>query len=228
MPSTTKMMYFFSSALLSAGGIAILGYGMSTAWADCVMYCGPSDNNQFNGFAEIVMGLFAGAERKTTCPRFDSEDTFTVFTRLEKTGGAAVALQGLVVCLLVLALLGSAGSLLITLYNTVSNPYETYMGPIGLFTCSGLSASLAFLALVLYLINVMVIKLGQELAKHTGDVVVEDKDMKFMTGFFLLLPYIILNLLTILLVYLYVHIDNTHRRQQEKPTEDAPKDIMMF
>lgn len=68
-------------------------------------------------------------------------DTFprSVFKRLEAIAVPATALHGLVVCLLVLALVGSAGSILITLYNAFSNPYETYMGPIGLFACSGLS-----------------------------------------------------------------------------------------
>uniref|UniRef100_A0A8B9JU92 Clarin 3 n=1 Tax=Astyanax mexicanus TaxID=7994 RepID=A0A8B9JU92_ASTMX len=195
MPSTTKMMYFFSSALLSAGGIAILGYGMSTAWADCVMYCGPSDNNQFNGFAEIVMGLFAGG----ITSHINQIKFFAQIRFVYLVGSHSLYMKNRGFC-------------------SLFSHCFTYC----------ISASLAFLALVLYLINVMVIKLGQELAKHTGDVVVKDKDMKFMTGFFLLLPYIILNLLAILLVYLYVHIDNTHRRQQEKPTEDAPKDIMMF
>lgn len=62
-----------------------------------------------------------------------------VFQSLGKVGGAAVALHGLVVVLLVLALVASAGSIIVTLYNSASNPYETYMGPIGLYVCSGLS-----------------------------------------------------------------------------------------
>ncbi|KAF5909061.1 clarin-3, partial [Clarias magur] len=61
------------------------------------------------------------------------------FDKMGEVGGAGVALHALVVVLLVLALLASAGSILITLYNTISNPYETYMGPIGLYACSGLS-----------------------------------------------------------------------------------------
>ncbi|XP_072523975.1 clarin-3 [Salminus brasiliensis] len=228
MPSTTKMMYFLSSAILSAGGVAILGYGMSANWAQCTMVCAPLQSTQFNGSANIKMGLFNGTEVKVTCPRFGSDDVITVFKRLEEIGGAALALHGLVVGLLALALVGSAGSLLITLYNTVSNPYETYLGPIGLFTCSGLSASLAFLALVLYLINVLVVKVGQEIAQHNAGVTVKDEEVNFLLGFYLLLPYIVVNLLAILFVYLWAHMANTHRRQQEKPTEDAPKDIMMF
>lgn len=52
---------------------------------------------------------------------------------------APVALHGLVLCLLVLSLVFSAGSILIALYNSFSNPYETYMGPTGIYVCSSLS-----------------------------------------------------------------------------------------
>ena len=58
---------------------------------------------------------------------------------LSKVGGDGVVLQALVIFLLALCLLGSASSILITLYNSVSNPYETYMGPLGLYVCSSAS-----------------------------------------------------------------------------------------
>jgi len=62
-----------------------------------------------------------------------------VFDRLGKEAGAPVILHALVVILLALALVGSLGSILVSLYNSFSNPYQTYMGPIGVYTCSGLS-----------------------------------------------------------------------------------------
>ncbi|KAL7869561.1 hypothetical protein AOLI_G00135490 [Acnodon oligacanthus] len=228
MPSTEKILYFLSSALLSAGGVAILGYGMSTDWAHTTMSCAPLGSSDFNGSSTIQMGLFNGSEEKVSCPRFSSEEVVKVFERLKVIGGAAFTLQVLVVFLLVLALVGSAGSILITLYNSISNPYETYMGPIGLFVCSGLSASLAFLALVLYLINIFVEKIGKKMASVNSEVNLNDEEAQLLLGFYLLLPYIGVNLLAILLVYLYQHAAYTQRKEQEKPTEDAPKDIMMF
>lgn len=63
-----------------------------------------------------------------------------VFQRLREIGGPPLALHGLVVCLVVLCFVFSAISILISLYNSVSNPYETYMGPIGIYTCSSLSS----------------------------------------------------------------------------------------
>lgn len=58
---------------------------------------------------------------------------------LGKIGGTPLALHSLVLCLLVLCFLFSAASILISLYNSVSNPYETYMGPMGIYTSSSLS-----------------------------------------------------------------------------------------
>ncbi|KAK1794235.1 hypothetical protein P4O66_011128 [Electrophorus voltai] len=197
MPSVKKVLYFLSSALLSIGGVAILGYGMSANWAQSTLACFPQNGSMDGGSVTIQMGLFNGSEEKIACPRFDFIDKVT-------------------------------GSILITLFNTVSNPYETYMGPIGLFVCSGLSASLAFLALLLYLANMFGVKVAQKMVQLDSEVVVSDEKVTFLVGFYLLLPYIAVSLLAILLVYLYVHAAYTQRREQEKPTEDAPKDIMMY
>lgn len=50
-----------------------------------------------------------------------------------------LALHALVLCLLVLCLVFSAASVLIAVYNSVSNPYETYVGPPGIYFCNSLS-----------------------------------------------------------------------------------------
>lgn len=62
-----------------------------------------------------------------------------VIPTLANIGGVNIVLHALAVLLLVLCLLFSALSILISLYNSVSNPYETYMGPIGIYVCSSLS-----------------------------------------------------------------------------------------
>ncbi|XP_076856126.1 clarin-3 [Brachyhypopomus gauderio] len=228
MPSAKKVIYFLSSAILSMGGVAILGYGMSAYWSESSLACSPLNSTSASGLVTFQMGLFNGSEVKVACPRFDSKDKVTVFDKMGEIGGAALALHALVLCLLIIALVGSAGSILITLFNTVSNPYETYMGPIGLFFCSGLSASSAFLALLLYLANMLAVNVAQRMAQLDPEVKVSDEKVTFLIGFYLVLPYIAVSLLTILLVYMYVHAAYTQRREQEKPTEDAPKDIMMY
>lgn len=58
---------------------------------------------------------------------------------LVEIGSTPLVLHALVVSLLVLCLVFSAANILISIYNSVSNPYETYMGPVGIYTCSSLS-----------------------------------------------------------------------------------------
>lgn len=59
--------------------------------------------------------------------------------KLAQIAVTPAALHVTVVFLLVLCLLFSALSILISLYNSVSNPYKTYMGPAGVYACSSLS-----------------------------------------------------------------------------------------
>ncbi|XP_043109167.1 clarin-3 [Puntigrus tetrazona] len=228
MPSGKKLAHFFSSAALCAAGVVVLGFGMSTDWADAVLDCAPP-GGEFDGTSSLTTGLFNGTETKIRCPRIDSPGkAVDVFTRLAKLAGAPIILHGLVVILLSLALLGSAGSILVTLYNSFSNPYQTYLGPIGLYTCSGLSVCMSTLALILYVSNVYLGEMFQTLVKADASVELKDPKITLKVGFFLLIPYIGVNLLAILVVYLYVHAAYTRRKQQEKPTEDAPKEIMMY
>ncbi|XP_065118878.2 clarin-3 [Paramisgurnus dabryanus] len=230
MPSTEKLAHFLSSALLSAAGVAVLGYGMSTDWATSTQDCSPTSSDFYNGTSKLRIGLFNGSEVKISCPFFDTLGLpVEVFNRLTKMGGAPVVLHVLVVALLAFAILGSAGSILITLYNSFSNPYETYMGPIGLYACSGFSACVAFLALILYVVNIYPVQMFQTLVlAENNQVKLRQSEADLQIGFFLLIPYIVTNLMSILLVYLYVHTAYKRRKQQEKPTEDAPKDIMLF
>ncbi|MCJ8738748.1 hypothetical protein PDJAM_G00039360 [Pangasius djambal] len=229
MPSAEKILYFLSSAMLSVIGVAVLGYGMSADWVSSTMACSPTDTSWFNGTATIHMGLFKGTELKDSCPRFTtSEKPILVFDVMSAVGGSGVGLHAVVVVLLVFAMVASAGSIFITLYNTISNPYETYMGPIGLYVCSGLSACLAFLAMVLYLINLLGINIGKQILLSNLDGTLRNEIVTFMAGFFMILPYITVNLLAILLVYLYAHTAYRQRQEQQKPTEDAPKEILMY
>lgn len=72
MPSVQKLLHFLSSACLSAAGVAILGYGMSTDWAKSTLVCSPTTSDIFDGSSVLEIGLFIGTEVKTSCPRFDT------------------------------------------------------------------------------------------------------------------------------------------------------------
>ncbi|XP_042252750.1 clarin-3 isoform X2 [Thunnus maccoyii] len=154
-----------------------------------------------------------------------------VFPQLIETGTVPLVLHALVVCLLCLCLLFSAGSILISLYNSVSNPYETYMGPIGIYTSSSISTCLSVLVLIIYVLNVNVTSMAEDLVgKFTEDTPVDlrNKTTEMSVGYYLVIPYTVLSLLALVLIYMYDHAAYTQRKEQQRPTEDAPKEIMMY
>ncbi|XP_054898808.1 clarin-3 [Poeciliopsis prolifica] len=229
MPSLKKTLFFLLSAMLTAISIGLLGYAMSTTWSTTIMDCEGFGSN--NGSAEITMGLFNGKLIRNTCPSFGSEEKFEVFKALLPIEKAPLVLHGLCVGLLAVCFLTSGLSILISLYNSVSNPYETYMGPNGVYTCSSISACSSVLVLIIYVLNLILTKMQEELVPSIADITdveLTQKRLEVRVGYFLLIPYAVLSLLAILLIYLYDHAAYTHRREQERPTEDAPKEIMMY
>lgn len=92
-------------------------------------------------------------------------------------------------------------------------------------------ACISFLVLILYVVNVQLTEMSEHLVQNDvgSDVVyLKDKTSEFQVGYYLMIPYMVLSLLAILLVYLYEHAAYTHRQEQQRPTEDAPKEIMMY
>ncbi|KAJ8365511.1 hypothetical protein SKAU_G00143420 [Synaphobranchus kaupii] len=229
MPSSKKTLHFLTSAMATCAGIAVLGFGMSTDWSVSEMECAPQKTDNYNGTAKVELGLFSCHLTKTSCPSFNADrKKFTVLELLTDVGGTPFILHAIIIGLLALSLLGSALSLLITLYNSVSNPYETYMGPVGLYTCSSISSVLSFLALVISLINTLVVGVPAELIQNNVAVDLRDVQTELRVGFYLLIPFMASSVLAILSVYLYDHTAYTQRKEQQRPTEDAPKEIMMY
>lgn len=186
-----------------------------------------------------------------------------VFPKLTETKGVPLVLHALTLCLLALCLLCSAVSILISLYNSVSNPYETYMGPIGIYASSAISgerlnnfveldsiirhheyefyavfffffmppACLSVLALVVFVVNFSVTTVAEDLVRTFSENVPVDLKIvssELLLGYYLLIPYAALSLIAIGLIYMYDHAAYTQRREQQRPTEDAPKEIMMY
>ncbi|KAK5906128.1 hypothetical protein CgunFtcFv8_002019 [Champsocephalus gunnari] len=232
MPSTTKTLLFLSSALATSISVGVLGYCMSTQWAETTMECTRSGAVFSNGSALITWKLFVGDLNRDYCPFFGYEEKFEVIPKLVETGEVpSVVLHALVLCLLALCLLCSASSILISLYNSVSNPYETYMGPIGLYVCSSLSACLSVLVLILFVVNLTVTRMAEKLVKISTGITpadVRNESTKMMLGYYLVILYTVLSLVAIAVIYMYDQAAYTHRREQQRPTEDAPKEIMMY
>lgn len=231
MPSLKKILHFVSSALVTSVAVALLAYAMTAQWSTTSLDCTRTDNATSGGSAAIQLSLFEGVMERSFCPLFGGSEKFEVFAKLADTGDSYVVLHGVVVGLLAVCLLCSACSILISLYNSVSNPYETYMGPVGVYVCSSLSACLALLAIILFVVNIIATKMAEDLVLEFAQGIptkLSNKQAEMHVGFYLLIPYMVLSLGAVLLIYLYDHAAYTHRREQQKPTEDAPKEIMMY
>uniref|UniRef100_G3NDS9 Clarin 3 n=1 Tax=Gasterosteus aculeatus aculeatus TaxID=481459 RepID=G3NDS9_GASAC len=219
------------SALLTSIAVGVLGFCMSTEWAKMAMECTRNGSSFSNGSAVVTLGPFTGHMNRSFCPLFGGQDEFTMLQRLADLGVGPVALHSVVLCLLVLCLVFSGGSILISLYNSVSNPYETYMGPIGLYVCSSLSAFFSVLVLLIFALNVTLTSMAEDLVQSFADTLVAElrnKTSEMQLGYYLVVLYPGLSLFVVALVYFYDHTAYTQRREQQRPTEDAPKEIMMY
>uniref|UniRef100_H2M1Z2 Clarin 3 n=1 Tax=Oryzias latipes TaxID=8090 RepID=H2M1Z2_ORYLA len=228
MPSSKKILYFISSAVSTAVSVGLLGFGMSQEWSTTTVLCARDGTDEFNGTAAVTMGLFNGSLFRDNCPGCTCGG-FYRFQRFKTTGGAPPALHFLSVILLALCLLFSAGSILLSLYNSVSNPYQTCMGYVGVYACSSLSACLSVLVLILFVINVSVTNLAEVVVfTFVSEVELGKKSVEMKVGYYLVIPYTVLSLVAIGLIYFYEHAAYTHKQEQEKPTEDAPMETMMY
>ncbi|XP_034426175.1 clarin-3 [Hippoglossus hippoglossus] len=233
MPSSAKTLFFILSASITALAVGFMGWGMSTGWARTTMECTSGGSSFFNGTAMITLRLFGGILSRSFCPSFGQKDLdFQVVPKLIEMGSdVPVALHALVLCLLALCLLFSACSILISLYNAVSNPYETYMGPMGIYVCSSLSTFMSVVVLAIFAVNVNVTNMAEGLVESFSEgfeVGLRNKSSELLLGYYLVIPYTGLSLCAIVVIYFYEHAAYKQRREQQRPTEDAPKEIMMY
>lgn len=229
MPSTKKTLHFLSCALVSVLGAALLGFGMSANWSKMTFNC---TGVPVPGSAVVTLSIFTGSALRDGCPNYKQSDSFSVIPQLSKTGGAPVVLHGLITGLCVICLIFSALSILIALYNSVSNPYETYMGPIGIYVCSASSTILSAVIICMHIANVLGTGMMEGVVRtlpNSGDsLVLNRRSAEMKVGFCMLIPYLVLSLSAIALIYTYQHAAYTHKREQHKPTMDEPKEIMMY
>lgn len=92
-------------------------------------------------------------------------------------------------------------------------------------------ACLSVLALVVFVVNFSVTTVAEDLVRTFSENVPVDLKIvssELLLGYYLLIPYAALSLIAIGLIYMYDHAAYTQRREQQRPTEDAPKEIMMY
>lgn len=234
MPSSKKILHFLSSALVTSIAVVCLGFAMTTKWAQMTMECASAGMDFVNGSAMVTLELFTGNVDRTDCPQFGKSDEFEVIPTLAKKEVhevTSLVLHALVVCLLSLCLVFSAVSILISVYNSVSNPYETYVGPQAIYFCNSFNVCMSVVALVIFVLNVHFTNMAEALVRVFTELVpvdLRDKTSQMLLGYYLLIPYAVFSLVGVGLIYMYENAAYTHRQEQQRPTEDAPKDIMMY
>lgn len=228
MPSRRKTLHYVGSALLTAVAVGLLGYGMSADWSTTTVTCSFQNGTEVvTGNAVVTLRLFVGTSNLVNCP-FASFSTFEVIPQLVGSQVTPAALQITVVALLALCLLCSAATILVSLYNSVSNPYETYMGPIGIYTCGSLSAVFSLLVLILHACNVFLANASGVAVKEIPSATHDTSSSSLQVGYFMTIPYFVLSLAAVAVIYKYQKTAYRQRKEQQKPTEDAPKEIMMY
>ncbi|XP_005236137.1 clarin-3 [Falco naumanni] len=177
----------------------------------------------------LTYGLFSG-----TCEQFVdvglqiSEKTFQVADNLSNT--KAKSMITAIIVILVLGLLSSLLSSGFTCTNAVSNPYQTFLGATGIYTWNSLCGIFILTVMILFPVSIEENGLSVELANgcfsflqtHTKSV------HTYGYSYWIMLLIIFLNIASIIIIYFYDHARYSKKKEQERPIENAPKDVILF
>ncbi|NXM65773.1 CLRN3 protein, partial [Serilophus lunatus] len=177
----------------------------------------------------LSYGLFRG-----TCEQFVeaglqvSTKTFQVADSLSstKTKGINTA----IIVVLVLSLLTSLLSSGFTCTNAVSNPYQTFLGPTGVYTWNSMCAILTLIAMILFPVNIEANSLSEELAYGCSTSLQTHLQSVHNYGYsyWIMLLILVLNVVSVIIIYFYDHARYSKKKEQERPIENAPKDVILF
>ncbi|KAI5216681.1 clarin-3 [Manis pentadactyla] len=229
MPTTQKILMFSSGFLTSFGAFIVICSVLATQeWIrSTIAISDPSSN----GSVIINYGLFRGKSiQELNHGLAESDKDFEVLRKLNDS--SQKVLHVVVILFLILGLSTTLLSAGFTFYNSVSNPYQTFLGPVGVYTWSGLSASFVFVAMMLFVGNIQSNHLSEELAQtlyplyptatHKGTA------HSYGYSFWLLLLVILLNIATVVIIVFYQKARYQWKQEQRKPVEYAPKDGILF
>lgn len=229
MPSTQKTLMFLSSSFTSFGAFVVICAIMAAQeWVSSSIAISDSSSN---GTIVVTYGLFRGQSKQVLEHGLGETDKyFEVLKKLD--GSAPKALHAVAILLLALSLCASLLSCGFSFYNSVSNPYQTFLGPLGLYTWNGLCASFTVLTMALFAGNVQ--------ANHPAEEVVQELYPRYPPAthrgtshsygypFWLMLLVILLNIVTAVIVLFYQKARYKRKQEQRKPVEFAPRDGILF
>ncbi|XP_064519605.1 clarin-3 isoform X1 [Pseudopipra pipra] len=177
----------------------------------------------------LEYGLFRG-----TCEQFVeaglqvSKQTFQVADSLSSTKTRSTNVA--IIVILVLSLLTSLLSSGFTCTNAVSNPYQTFLGPIGVYTWNSICGILVLIAMILFPVNVEAHGLSEELARGCSTTLQSHIRSQHSYGYsyWIMLLVLFLNIASLIIIYFYDHARYSKKKEQERPIENAPKDVILF
>uniref|UniRef100_A0A663MZU3 Clarin 3 n=1 Tax=Athene cunicularia TaxID=194338 RepID=A0A663MZU3_ATHCN len=211
MPSRKKAAMFASAFLTCACSFVLICVVLATQhWMSSqVRFSGTNSSVTVS----LTYGLFSGTcEHGIKTPK-KAESTITA-----------------IIVILVLGLLSSLLSSGFTCTNAVSNPYQTFLGPTGVYTWNSLCGIFILIAMILFPVNIEEYGLSTELAKGCFSFLQTHirSDHAYGYSYWIMLLIIFLNIASIIIIYFYDHARYSKKKEQERPIENAPKDVILF
>ncbi|NWH95022.1 CLRN3 protein, partial [Aegithalos caudatus] len=106
----------------------------------------------------------------------------------------------------------------------------TFLGPVGVYTWNSVCGVLILIAMILFPVNVEGNSLSEELAHGCATSLQTHIGSKHTYGYsyWIMLLIIILNAASLIIIYFYEHARYSKKKEQERPIENAPKDVILF
>ncbi|NXB35651.1 CLRN3 protein, partial [Eulacestoma nigropectus] len=227
MPSRKKTSMFASAFCTCVSSFVVICVVLATpGWVSSEVRFSRARSNVT---ISLTYGLFSG-----TCEQFvdaglqTSKITFQVADALSST--ASRSLNVALIAVLVLALLSSLLSSGFTCTNALSNPYQTFLGPVGVYTWNSVCGALIVIAMILFPVNVQGNSLSEELARGCSTSLQTHLGSRHSYGYsyWIMLLILVLNVASLVIIYFYDHARYSKKKEQERPIENAPKDVILF
>ncbi|XP_062491226.1 clarin-3 [Pezoporus occidentalis] len=227
MPSRTKTAMFGSAFFTCLCSFVVICVVLASQhWMSSeVRFLGTNSSTTVS----LTYGLFSGTCAQSVDAGLQlSSKTFKVADNLSST--SAKSMITAIIVILVLSLLSSLLSSGFTCTNAVSNPYQTFLGPIGVYTWNSLCGIFTLMAMILFPVSIeesiLSVKLAQGcfafLQTHVGS------EHTYGYSYWIMLLIIFLNIASIIIIYFYDHARYSKKKEQERPIENAPKDVILF
>ncbi|KFO38250.1 clarin-3 [Fukomys damarensis] len=226
MPTTQKTLMFLSSFVTSLGSVIVICLILATQeWITSTITITGSFSN---GSVIITYGLFRGkSTQELTQGLAELDKNFEVLGILDNS--SQKSLQAVTVLFLVISLLTSLLSSGFTFYNSISNPYQTFLGPTGVYTWNAISAFSIFLTMVLFVGNTQSNRLSEEISQRLyATITIRGTTHSYGYSFWLTLLIILLNIVTVIIIFFYQKARYQQKQEERKPMEYAPRDGILF